>query len=495
MSRLATLSVLRRGDRSRGACAARTAGAGSSRSTCRAGIATIPSASSAASPRRWRTRLAVPVVLVRVAFVVLTLFVFHLGPRGLRGRSGSLLPYAPGDEPPLERFARRRARDAAPVAPGRHAPGRSGRVIHVRPQRDGRRAVGRDPRGSRRARRRRRAGDALPALGAAAVLRSSPGRPAGATSMTSTRTPGCASSRGAHASIRRDGSPPGSSRSRSTAAATGAGARRPGPGRSVPTFPAPAADAVRRPPRRRAPPGRAAGGPAQRGHPALLARLRRGRGGAHPAHPARHREEPAAPRDATARRARPRVAERPDDGLRRRAHRAAASARSTAPDVAAHLATCPRCRGRRAARARASRASLDAIAGAVAPRRRWPASVLARRGAAPGRATRTGCRPRPGRGSPPRSRSRSFRFPLILFVGWHALDAANRLLSTVLPAALSVLSRRHACRRPGAAARRHLRSRSAARRSPAAAPARGHPCLTSSPSAARTAPRRSAPRP
>jgi phage shock protein PspC (stress-responsive transcriptional regulator) len=46
--------------------------------------------------------LSVPVVLVRVAFVVATLFVFHIGPF-VYGALWLLLPYAPGDEPPLER--------------------------------------------------------------------------------------------------------------------------------------------------------------------------------------------------------------------------------------------------------------------------------------------------------------------------------------------------------------------------------------------------------
>ena len=46
--------------------------------------------------------LAVPVVLVRVALVVTTLFVFHVGPL-VYGALWLLLPYAPGDEPPVER--------------------------------------------------------------------------------------------------------------------------------------------------------------------------------------------------------------------------------------------------------------------------------------------------------------------------------------------------------------------------------------------------------
>jgi len=47
--------------------------------------------------------MAVPVVLVRVAFVVATLFVFHVAPV-VYGVLWALLPYAPGDEPPLERM-------------------------------------------------------------------------------------------------------------------------------------------------------------------------------------------------------------------------------------------------------------------------------------------------------------------------------------------------------------------------------------------------------
>ena len=46
--------------------------------------------------------LALPVVIVRVAFVLLTVFVFHLGP-ALYAIGWLVLPYAPGDEPPLER--------------------------------------------------------------------------------------------------------------------------------------------------------------------------------------------------------------------------------------------------------------------------------------------------------------------------------------------------------------------------------------------------------
>lgn len=49
--------------------------------------------------------LAVPAVLVRVAFVVATLFVFHIGPL-VYGALWALLPFAPGDEPPLERALR-----------------------------------------------------------------------------------------------------------------------------------------------------------------------------------------------------------------------------------------------------------------------------------------------------------------------------------------------------------------------------------------------------
>jgi phage shock protein PspC (stress-responsive transcriptional regulator) len=46
--------------------------------------------------------LGVPVVIVRVAFVLLTLFVFHVGP-AIYAIGWLMLPYAPGDEPPLER--------------------------------------------------------------------------------------------------------------------------------------------------------------------------------------------------------------------------------------------------------------------------------------------------------------------------------------------------------------------------------------------------------
>jgi len=46
--------------------------------------------------------LAAPVGVVRVAFVLLTLFVFHVGPL-VYGVGWLMLPYAPDDEPPLER--------------------------------------------------------------------------------------------------------------------------------------------------------------------------------------------------------------------------------------------------------------------------------------------------------------------------------------------------------------------------------------------------------
>jgi phage shock protein PspC (stress-responsive transcriptional regulator) len=46
--------------------------------------------------------LAVPVTLVRAAFIIATLFVFHIGPL-VYGTLWLLLPYRPGDEPPLER--------------------------------------------------------------------------------------------------------------------------------------------------------------------------------------------------------------------------------------------------------------------------------------------------------------------------------------------------------------------------------------------------------
>jgi phage shock protein C len=47
--------------------------------------------------------LAVPVLLVRVAFVLATLFVFHIGPV-VYAALWLLLPYAPGDTPILERW-------------------------------------------------------------------------------------------------------------------------------------------------------------------------------------------------------------------------------------------------------------------------------------------------------------------------------------------------------------------------------------------------------
>ncbi len=49
--------------------------------------------------------LAVPVALVRIAFVVATLFVFHIGPL-VYGALWVLLPYGLADEPPLERALR-----------------------------------------------------------------------------------------------------------------------------------------------------------------------------------------------------------------------------------------------------------------------------------------------------------------------------------------------------------------------------------------------------
>ena len=49
--------------------------------------------------------LAVPVVIVRVALVLLTLFTFHIGPV-VYVVGWLMLPFAPDDEPPLERALR-----------------------------------------------------------------------------------------------------------------------------------------------------------------------------------------------------------------------------------------------------------------------------------------------------------------------------------------------------------------------------------------------------
>jgi phage shock protein PspC (stress-responsive transcriptional regulator) len=46
--------------------------------------------------------LAVPVMIVRAAFVVFTLFVLHVGPV-VYGGLWLLIPFEPGGEPPLER--------------------------------------------------------------------------------------------------------------------------------------------------------------------------------------------------------------------------------------------------------------------------------------------------------------------------------------------------------------------------------------------------------
>ena len=108
--------------------------------------------------------------------------------------------------------------------------------------------------------------------------------------------------------------------------------------------------------------------------------------------------------------------------------------RSPAPDAATHEDTCPRCHGD----APAARAVAGAFAGApaIAPPGRLSSSILL--AAAPLLAANAHRLPA---AAWPRLAAAIavavLPLPAILFVGWHALEAANRLLSSVLPAALS----------------------------------------------------------
>src|SRR4030095_13897725 len=148
-------------------------------------------------------------------------------------------------------------------------------------------------------------------------------------------------------------------------------------------------------------------------------------------HPTRHGEEPPPPRDATARRAgartgRPRMDCAPPPTAR--------LCGAVTDEIAAHLDACPRC-AVEAPRVRRVTGLLDTIPAPSA------SPVLATHvldAAAP---------PLPA--NAPRLPAAAWRrlaaaiavailpLPLILFVGWEALSAVNRLLSTVLPAAMS----------------------------------------------------------
>jgi hypothetical protein len=108
---------------------------------------------------------------------------------------------------------------------------------------------------------------------------------------------------------------------------------------------------------------------------------------------------------------------------------------SPAPDAAAHEASCSRCSGD--APAARTLASAFADAPAIVPSGRLSPGML--RAAAPllaANALRL----------PPAAWPRMaaaiavavLPLPAILFLGWHALEVANRLLSSVLPATLSL---------------------------------------------------------
>jgi hypothetical protein len=108
--------------------------------------------------------------------------------------------------------------------------------------------------------------------------------------------------------------------------------------------------------------------------------------------------------------------------------------RSSASDAATHEATCPRC-GADAPAVRAVAAAF-AAAPAVVPRGRLsPAVLLA---AAPLLATNAHRLPAAAwRRLVAAIAVAVLPLPAILFLGWHVLEAANRLLSSVLPEALS----------------------------------------------------------
>jgi hypothetical protein len=108
--------------------------------------------------------------------------------------------------------------------------------------------------------------------------------------------------------------------------------------------------------------------------------------------------------------------------------------RAPAPDAAAHEATCPRCREE----APAARAVAAAFAGAPAiatHARLSPAVLLA---AAPMLTANARRLPAAAwRRLAAAIAVAVLPLPAILFIGWHVLEAANRLLSSVLPGSLS----------------------------------------------------------
>jgi hypothetical protein len=108
--------------------------------------------------------------------------------------------------------------------------------------------------------------------------------------------------------------------------------------------------------------------------------------------------------------------------------------RVPASDAAAHEATCPRCR-EDAPAARAV-AAVFACAPAIAPHGRLSPGVLL--AAAPMLAANARRLPAAAwRRLAAAIAVAVLPLPAILFIGWHVLEAANRLLSSVLPGSLS----------------------------------------------------------
>src|SRR5262245_47039109 len=188
---------------------------------------------------------------------------------------------------------------------------------------------------------------------------------------------------------------------------------------------------VRRPARRRAPPCSIARDPPRRRHPALLARLRRGRGGARPRYPAWYREESPASRHAAPRRPRSRPRSFPGSLMDCDTLLTDLLLGREPADAEAHLSTCPRCTAD-APVVRSLRATFDALPDTRPPSlhailsaagpllaanaKRLPAAAWRRLAAAIGVAV--------------------LPLPLILLVVWHALHALNDLLSSILPESL-----------------------------------------------------------
>jgi hypothetical protein len=108
--------------------------------------------------------------------------------------------------------------------------------------------------------------------------------------------------------------------------------------------------------------------------------------------------------------------------------------RAPAPDAAAHEATCPRCR-EDAPVARAVAAAF-AVAPAIVPHGRVSPGVLL--AAAPMLVANARRLPAAAwRRLAAAIAVAVLPLPAILFIGWHVLEAANRLLSSVLPGSLS----------------------------------------------------------